>query len=103
MAETKVVEVLLPKAHTHKMKRKCGAFTIVNGQSTVFVNGELWAVNGDPNSHGSGRLIAGNALNIWVEGKNVIVHTPDRATVDNAGHPPGQTDTAEGSSDTFAY
>jgi len=37
----------MPAAHRHDDLRVCGATTIVSGQGTVFVNGKLWAVEGD--------------------------------------------------------
>ena len=91
------------KAHRDGDRRKCNAVTVVQGQSTVFVNGKLWAVDNDPNSHGNGRLIAGHGRTITINGKAVIVHAPDPATGDNAGHPGPPTSTNDGSSNVFAY
>lgn len=43
--------------HRNGDSRDCGATTTVVGQSFVKVNGQLWAVEGDPNTHGDGQLI----------------------------------------------
>jgi uncharacterized Zn-binding protein involved in type VI secretion len=91
----------LPKAHRNNDARSCGAKTTVQNQSTVFVNGRLWAVKGTFNSHGDGALINSTGDTVFVEGIPVIVHGPDHANPDNADHPDPMT--AEGSGDTFAY
>ncbi len=70
------------KDHTHGMKRVCGATTVVIGQKTVFVNGKLWAVRGDPNSHGDGQLI-NTGTTVFIAGIPVIVHSPDPAVPDD--------------------
>lgn len=89
-------------AHRHDDLRVCGATTIVSGQGTVFVNGKLWAVEGDENTHMEGGLIA-TGTTVFVNGKKVIVHTPDRAEADGVGHVDLEDATAEGSGDVFAY
>lgn len=43
-------------AHRNTDARACGATTIVSGQSTVYVNGKLWAVDNDVNTDGGGGL-----------------------------------------------
>lgn len=92
----------MPGAHREDDTRYCSALTIAEGQSTVFVNGKLWAVENDPESHGEGRLISVVGSTVFIEGKKVIVFG-DTATGDNAGHPSGPTD-PQGKSDTvFAY
>ena len=48
----------MPAAHRETDSRACGATTIAIGQSTVFVNGKLWSVEGDPNTDGGGGLVA---------------------------------------------
>lgn len=63
-------------------KRDCGAFTIVVGQKTVRVNGELWAVKDDPNSHGDGNLI-NTGSSVRIAGKFVIVSPGDPAKPDD--------------------
>jgi uncharacterized Zn-binding protein involved in type VI secretion len=62
----------MPAVHRQDDLRICGATTIVIGQSTVFVNGKLWAVTGDPNTDGNGQLIA-TFNTVKINGKSVIV------------------------------
>jgi hypothetical protein len=94
-------------AHRDKDDRSCGAKTVVTNQSTVYVNGELWAVKGDKNTDGNGGLKATTGQTVFVEGKNVIVHGPDNADPDNKCPIPGgehcNPKTAKGSTDTFIY
>ena len=89
-------------AHRNGDLRECGATTVVVGQSTVFVNGKLWAVEDDINDHNNGELIASGS-SVFIEGKPVIVHRPDLAKMDGAGHVGTEDQTAEGSGDVFAY
>jgi uncharacterized Zn-binding protein involved in type VI secretion len=66
---------------------------------------KLWAVEGDPNSHGDGELIADGDSSpgtVKINGKKVIVHK-STAEPDNLGHPLPPTDTAEGSGTVFCY
>lgn len=91
----------MPPAHRHGDPRVCGATTTVVGQSTVYVNGKLWAVEGDPDTHGNGELIP-SGHTVFCEGKPVIVHAPDTAAPDLI-HPQPLTDTDGGSGDVFAY
>ena len=44
--------------HRDTDPRVCGAITVVANQNTVYANGLLVAVDGDPNSHSAGGLIA---------------------------------------------
>ena len=89
-------------AHRNGDLRTCGATTIVSGQSKVYVNGKLWAVDGDPNSHGAGNLKPSTSK-VYVSGKKVIIHRPDTTyNPDSAGHPVGSTDTAEGSGNVYS-
>jgi len=90
------------RAHRDGDLRACGATTTVVGQGTVFVNGKLWAVKGDTNTHNAGGLI-NTFTGVYVQGKPVIVHTPDLAQSDGAGHVLVQDQTAQGSGDVFAY
>lgn len=96
----------MPAAHRHGDSRTCGATTIVSGQSSVYVNGQLWAVEGDQNSHGSGALQASGST-IKINGKNIIVNAPDSASADNlcpiVGGPHCAPATASGSGDVSAY
>lgn len=66
---------------------------------------ELWAVEGDQNSHGGGNLNAdgdSSPQTIKINGKPVIVHE-STAEADDLGHPLPPTDTAEGSGTVFCY
>lgn len=94
----------MPGAHRHGDSRKCGATTIVQGQSTVKVNGKLWAVEGDPETHIGGNLIAAyGKKNIKINGKLVICAVGDKAGGDLAGHPGPPTDPLGASGDVFVY
>jgi uncharacterized Zn-binding protein involved in type VI secretion len=68
-------------AHRHGDLRACGATTVVSGQSFVTVDGQLWAVENDQNTHGAGGLIASKSY-IKINGKSVIVQN-DNANQDN--------------------
>jgi formamidopyrimidine-DNA glycosylase len=92
----------MPPAHRNGDKRRCGASTIVEGQGNVYVNGQLWAVKDDPNSHKEGRLI-NSGTTVFINQKNVIVHAPDRARSDLQDHTPTETRTAQGSDDVYCY
>lgn len=74
----------------------------MQGQSSVFVNGKLWSVEGDPETHGNGQLVASHS-SVTINGKKVIVNTPDTAAADNAPHSPPLTNTAQGSPNVFGY
>ena len=91
-------------AHLHGDLRTCGATTVVIGQSSVYIDGKLWAVHGDPNTDGNGALIS--ASSIKIEGKGVIVHRPDNANPDDLCPVPGgdhcTPKTAQGSGSVFA-
>lgn len=69
------------QAHRHGDQRSCGATTVVSGQSFVTVDGQLWAVENDQNTHGGGGLIASKTY-IKIGGKSVIV-VNDSANQDN--------------------
>jgi len=92
-------------AHINGHLRICGATTVVTNQSTVFVNNQLWAVLGDPNSHGDGGLINSTGSTVIVENLPVIVHGPDHASPDDLCpiEPHCDPETAEGSADTWLY
>jgi hypothetical protein len=94
----------MPAIHRNTDSRNCGATTVVVGQSTVWANGLLVSVNGDPNSHGGGALQAA-CDNVWIEGKLVVNHTPDNASPDSLCPIPGGPHcapvTAAGSPDVF--
>jgi len=63
----------MAQVHRQGDLRDCGATTIVNGQKFVYADGKLWAVDGDPNSHGGGNLIPSIVNAIYINGKKVIV------------------------------
>ena len=92
------------KVHRHTDARVCGATTVVQNQSTVFANSLLVAVNGDPNSHGAGGLIAA-CKNVYVESILVVNHSPDSAAADERCPPDGEPhctpSTAAGSPNVF--
>jgi hypothetical protein len=94
----------MPGAHRHADSRFCGATTRVVGQSSVLVNGRLWAVENDPNTHGQGLLNAvyGNPC-VTIEGKYVICAVGDTAGADRREHSPGQTDPRGHSNDVLVY
>jgi len=96
----------MPAAHRHGDARACGATTVVIGNSTTYVDGKLWAVIGDINTHGEGGLVPSGST-VYVQGKLVIVNTPDDADPDDLFKPQGglhgEPKTAEGSGTTFAY
>jgi uncharacterized Zn-binding protein involved in type VI secretion len=62
---------------------------------------ELWAVDGDPNTHGGGGLIAGHGSTVKINGLAVIVHGPDLANADDLDDP--NPDTAAGSGTVKCY
>lgn len=62
----------MPKIHREGDQRSCGAATQVIGQDFVFVNGKLWAVEGDPNDHGGGGLISRKNYGIYINHKKAI-------------------------------
>ena len=94
-------------SHVHRATdaRACGATTIVSGQSTVFVNGLLWAVNGDQNTDGGGGLIASGST-VKINGIPVVIQG-DSANPDSLCPIPGGTHcnplAASGSSNVSCY
>jgi uncharacterized Zn-binding protein involved in type VI secretion len=93
----------LPKAHRDGDRRACDGHTKVVEQSTVFVNGKLWAVKGSKEGdHLEGALI-NSGTTVVIGGTPVIVHKPDQAHPDGAGHIGNEDETAEGSDNVFAF
>lgn len=96
----------MPPAHRQGDLRICGAATVVVGQSTTYVDGKLWAVKDDINTHGDGQLIPSGS-SVFIQGLPVIVHAPDQAQPDALCIPIGEPHcdpmTAAGSGTTFAY
>lgn len=93
----------MPQAHMHGELRACGATTVVTGQNTVTVNGQLWAVEGDKNTHEEGPLEAVNGHTVKIQGKKVITVRDPGSAPDNAGHSPNQVRAVSGSGDVLAY
>ena len=60
-------------AHRQDDNRSDGDKTVVTGQSTVFVNGKLWAVENDQDTSGNGQLISSVGSTVTINGKKVIV------------------------------
>lgn len=86
-------------AHRNNDPRVCGAVTVVIGQSTVFIDGELWAVLDDPNDHGAGNLINTTGSSVTINGRPVIVHGPDNAAADLRIFPPHDNPRTAGGAD----
>lgn len=99
----------MPGAHRITDDRNCDAITLETGNHTVYVNGLLWAVDGDIDDHcnmGPCKPVVGNS--VYCEGKLVIVAPGDTAySLDLAGciipHIPPANDPRGHSTDTFAY
>lgn len=89
-------------AHRDTDLRVCGATTVVIEQSSVYVNGKLWAVDGDPNSHGDGILLATLANEVYINNKKVCLDT-ELANADDLCNSNDHCDpfVTEGSSDVF--
>ena len=77
----------MAKAHRKDDTRVDGAKTIVTGQSTVFVNGKLWAVVDDQDDAGGGDLIAQVGSTVTIKGKKVIVLGDDAKPDGIMSHP----------------
>lgn len=92
----------MPGAHRHGDTRMCDATTIASDFG-VYVNGKLWAVEGDPETHGGGELVSVVGSTITIGGKKVIVAIGDVAKPDAALHPIPPTDPFARSTDVFAY
>ena len=99
----------MPGAHRHNDKRFCDAKTIVTGQSTVRVEGKLWAVEGDKDTHCNGGDLSATygPGNIRISGKKVICAVGDSAASDKEDcevvHPAGSTDPLEHSYTVIIY
>lgn len=96
----------MPGCHRNGDSRYCGAATVVVGQSTVYVNNELWAVHGDPDTHVTGALIAVYSdKSVFVENKNIICAPGDHAETEPVPpfHAPPATWPKGHSADTFVY
>ncbi|MDP6585251.1 MAG: hypothetical protein QF535_11375 [Anaerolineales bacterium] len=60
-------------AHREGDLRSCGAVTVslIPENVLVYVNGQRFAIDGDPNSHGAGALIA-STNNVFINGTRVV-------------------------------
>lgn len=92
--------------HRNTDSRVCGASTTVTGQSTVYVNGLLASVQGDPNTHSGGSLGATvNDGTVYVNGKKLVLKgssaSPD-ALNPPLGAPHTNPKATQGSPDVFA-
>jgi hypothetical protein len=60
--------------HRNTDSRSCGATTTVTGQSTVYINNLLASVQGDPNTHGGGNLLANvNDGSVFINGIKLVL------------------------------
>jgi uncharacterized Zn-binding protein involved in type VI secretion len=94
--------LVMAAGHRHSDPRNCSATTVVSGQSTVYVNGLLIAVENDQDTHGNGQLVSVSAGTVKINGKKVIV-TTDQALADSAPHSPPLTYPSTGSPDVNFY
>lgn len=94
----------MPGAHRDTDPRfpSCGAPTVASNHG-VYVNGLLWAVNGDENKHKEGKLQAIVGHTVKISGIDVIVAIGDTAGGDEAGHSAPSTNPFGHSNDVFAY
>lgn len=90
-------------AHRDGDGRACGAITISAQSRNVYVNSRLWSIDGDPNSHGGGNLIAATK-NVFIGGI-AVVNIGDSALPDDLCVPLGGDHCApsatEGSTNVF--
>jgi len=97
----------MPGAHRENDRRYCGASTEVVGQSTVYVNSRLWAVDGDPaTGHGGGGFLKPvyGPPTVYIENKKIICAVGDTAyNPDNLRHDPGPVDPLTHSYDVGVY
>lgn len=106
----------MPGAHREFDLRFCGANTInvAETQNTVFVNSQLWAVEGcrcdhynpeQPNVANGALISVYSRRNIFIGPQKfrAIVGIGDVADVDNEGHPFPPTDPLTASPDVICY
>lgn len=74
-------------AHRNGDTRSCGATTSSAQSKNVYVNSELWSIDGDPNSHGGGGLSAATK-NVYIGG-DAVVNKGDGADADALCDPLG--------------
>lgn len=92
----------MPGAHRFGDSRFCGATTVAVDRR-VYVNGRIWAVNGDQNTHGGGGLISVYGSTVRIGGIRVICAVGDKAGADLALHPVPPTDPSSASGNVFVY
>jgi hypothetical protein len=63
----------MPEIHRHGDSRACGATTVVTGQSNVYADGKLVAVDGDANTDGNGNLVAASN-EVYINSKKVVIN-----------------------------
>lgn len=99
-------DLQMPGVHRNTDSRKCGAKTQVAGNQTVYANGKLISVQGDPNSHGGGSLNASiNPGTVYVAGREMVVNG-STASADNLCPLPVHhcgPDATQGSENVFAF
>lgn len=61
----------MSEVHRDTDSRACGAVTTSAQHSSVYVNGLLWSINGDPDNEGDGQLIAA-VNNVFIGGQMVV-------------------------------
>ena len=95
----------MPGVHRDEDARYCGASTEVEGQSTIFANGKLISVDGDPNSHEEGRnKPVYGARNVYLEGKLIICAVGDSVYgIDLRLHPEGPANPSGHSYNVIVY
>jgi len=91
------------QAHRDTDLRACGATTTSAQNKNVYVNGLLWAIDGDPNNHGGGAIDA-KTKNVFIGGL-MVSNLGDLAAPDNLcpipGGPHCAPSTTSGSPDVF--
>ena len=94
----------MPGAHRDQDGRKCGAKTIVTVNTSVKVNGKLWAIEDNECDHTGGPLKPVVGDSVKVHGVKVIVFGDEAKSPDNSGHnPTSETIPEEKSDNVFAY
>lgn len=93
----------MPGIHRNTDTRYCLATTIVTGQSTVFINSKLAAVENDECTHFEGKLKSIIGSTVFVNGKKIIVFGDTCHNADLAGHAPTLDDPLGKSGDVLAY